>query len=638
MAKIELLAPAGNEESLVAAVEAGCDAVYLGLSSFNARSRAKNFHIEQVPSLLEYCHAKGVKVFITLNTLIKNNELTDLVKLLYKLVEAGPDAIIVQDFALFYLLQKLNYKHIHFSTQAGIHNSLGVKFAHDKGAERAILARELTLTEIEAASQVGETEIFIHGALCYSMSGACLFSSYLGGMSANRGKCKQPCRRAFNLTKKKKSHIFSLKDFELIDYLPQLVKAGVKSFKIEGRMKRADYVSQVVSAYRMALDDYSQVDQAKELLSNDYGRSKTQYFLGGDVSQSITQEPFAGIFLGYAKLRGNRLFFQTPLICQLGDKIKLYYGEEDSDTFTITKLVEDGLVEISEKLANNEKVAVYKVSSVDIKLPKITLTSSYLPNISNKDVRELLVRDNFIPKKMNKKNMYIRLKAIDDIANLPKLAYNTKFLIGLDTYGNKVDRLVKNVIWELPVFVPESDLEKTKSYLDKLNKMGYYDFAISHISQMYLLPAKVNILANENIYTMNDLAIKQVKEWGISSYILPLENDIPNLNHYSNKDGILPILFTPALFTSRMPVKQAFIKDNKNSYQIVRKGKLTYTYSLDKVCIFSFLKKLKDYNNFFLDLSTPNISPDEYSQIFEYFKKEENIPNTKKFNFKKGLW
>lgn len=638
MAKIELLAPAGSEESLVAAVEAACDAIYLGLANFNARSRAKNFQVQQVPQILEYCHQRQVKVYITLNTLIKNNEITDLVKMLYKLSSANPDAIIIQDLGLFYLLQKLNFKHIHFSTQAGIHNSLGVKFAQDKGAERSILARELTLTEIEKASQVGETEIFVHGALCYSLSGACLFSSYLGGMSANRGKCKQPCRRAFNLTKKKKSHLFSLKDLELIDYIPHLIKAGVKSLKIEGRMKRPDYVNQVVRAYRMALDNTEQVDRAKEILSKDFGRSKTLYFMGNQVSQAITQEPFAGIFLGYAKLRGNQLLFTSKPDVHAGDKLKLYYGEEDSNTFTVTKINADNSLEISEKLANNEKVAVYQVSSLEIKTSKISWGNTYLPNISKSQIKELTAIDNSHQKLRKGKRLFIRVKSIADIANLPKLAYQVKYLVSLDIFQQIPSNFHKQVIWELPLFIPENDLLKSKDLLKKLSDLGYHDFAISHISQIDLLPARVNILANENIYTMNDLAIKQIKEWGVSSYILPLENDIPNLNHYSYKDGIIPVFFTPALFTSRMPVKQACIKDNKNAYQILRKGKLTYTYSLDKVCIFSFLKKLKDFNNFFLDLSTPNISPDEYSQIFEYFKKEDNIPNTKKFNFKKGLW
>ena len=147
----------------------------------------------------------------------------------------------------------------HLSTQAGIHNSLGTTFATKVGVERSILARELTLSEIKACSQQGETEIFVHGALCYSLSGYCLFSSYLGGMSANRGKCKQPCRRAFNLTKRKKEHLFSLKDMELINYLPQLADAGVKSLKIEGRMKRPEYVEQVIRAYRLALEDRKSV-------------------------------------------------------------------------------------------------------------------------------------------------------------------------------------------------------------------------------------------------------------------------------------------------------------------------------------------------------------------------------------------
>lgn len=638
VSKIELLAPAGNEEALVTAVESACDAVYLGVSAFNARSRAKNFQVEQLPKIITFCHSKNVKVYVTLNTLIKNNEMSDLLKLAYKVVSANPDAIIIQDLSLFYILQKLDYRHIHFSTQAGIHNSIGVIFAIEKGAERAILARELTLAEVASAAQAGPTEIFIHGALCYSISGACLFSSYLGGMSANRGKCKQPCRRVFNLTKRKKEHLFSLKDLEAIDQLGELTRIGVKSLKIEGRMKRADYVSQVVKAYRLALDNPAERERAKEMLVNDFARSKTAYFLGGDVSDAITQQPFAGIFLAYAKVRANKIYFNSQVSSQLGDKIKVYYGEEDSDTYTITKILENNSIEISENLTNNDKVAVYKVSTLEEKPARMNFESDYLPNISKNKIRELTALENNKDYYHKGKTLFIRLGSLDDISSIPKNHHKVKYLLPLSELSANGNKIIKNVIWELPLFISEGDIKQHQESILSLYNTGYREFAISHISQLHLIPKRASVLANEHIYTLNDLAIKQIKEWGVSSYILPFENDIPNLNHYKHKDGIIPIFFTPALFTSRMPVKQGYIKDKKNSYLVARRGKLTYTYPHNPVAIFSFLRKLEDYSNYFLDFSTPNIEKEDFALIFQDLEKRKNPVNTSKFNFKKGLW
>ncbi len=638
MSEIELLAPAGSEESLIAAIEAGSNAVYLGLDGFNARSRAKNFKVEELSDIISYCHKRKVKVFVTLNTLIKNNELTNLIKLLFQIVFCQPDGIIIQDFSLLYLLQKLDYKHIHFSTQAGIHNSLGVSFAQKSGVERSILARELTLEEITKASQAGETEIFIHGALCYSLSGSCLFSSYLGGMSANRGKCKQPCRRAFNLTKRKKEHLFSLKDLELINFLPQLQEAGVKSLKIEGRMKRAEYVSQVVKAYRMALDKPSQLEEAKSSLENDFGRSKTAYFTGGKLVDSITNQPFAGIYLGEAKLRGNKLTFKDTTNCFFGDKVKLYLGEEDSETYSVTEIISQTEITISISLPNAEKVFVYKVSGQDERSFNHSFKKQYLPNISKSKIKELTTLDLSQNNKNKKETLYLRLAHIQDIEFIPKSSFQQIYLIPLAEFNKSNSRQQNNIYWELPLFIAEADLQKTRELLTTISQKGYKNFAISHISQLMLLANNANILTNEYIYSLNDLAIQQLKKWGIESYILPTENDIPNLNHYNFKDGIVPIFFTPALFSSRMPVKENSIKDNKNNYLVVRKGKLTLTYPTNPVCIFSFMNKLKDYNNFLIDLSTPNISPDDFTDIFTYFSKGVNTPNSSKFNYKKGLW
>ncbi len=644
--KIELLAPAGDKYSLLEAVESGCNAVYLGVESFNARDRAKNFKIEELQSISDYCHKHEVKVYLTLNTLIKNDELSDLIKLLYKLKYTNIDAIIFQDWGLFLLAKKLGFAALHASTQAGFHNSMGVNFANKQGIERTILARELTLDEIKEASKVGETEVFVHGALCYSLSGNCLFSSFLGGMSANRGKCKQPCRRVFNLTKRKKEHLFSLKDFQLIEYIPELISAGVASIKIEGRMKRAEYVQKVVSAYRQVIDDTSSISNSMSRLKDDYGRTKTSYFAGKDVSKAISEKPFAGIFLGDGEVIGNQLILIQENQVNVGDKIKIYQGEEDSQTYSVEDVQHEDInnaskiakIKFNGNLKRYQGIQVYKVSSGDIAKRQIKFTSVNMKNISNKDVKSLLS----VKSSCSKSDvLYIRVKSVQQINEIPRFKEKVHYIISIDNVylnDNTLKRLKQKLFIELADFIGEKELLGVKDKIDKLKALGLVNFAISHVSQLELFEKSDNVLANEKVYTMNDFAIKQLKQFGVNDYIYPYENDYPNFNNYKQQDGIIAMFYTPALFTSRMPVKERSIKDRTNQYIIKRVGRLTQTYPVKAVCIFSFRNKLTNYRKFLIDISTPNVASYDLIDIFNKFKQNKNIENTSKFNVKKGLW
>jgi putative protease len=273
----ELLLPAGSTEALYAAIEGGADAVYLGLDRFSARGRAKNFSHKAFPAACHLAHEKGVKVYLTLNTLIKNGELPELIGLIALAAASGADAIIVQDWGVFYIIKKYFPDiPVHASTQMAVHNSIGARMAARLGFARAVLARELMLPEIAAIAREKAValEVFAHGALCYSLSGHCLMSSWIGGMSANRGFCRQPCRRSYALgtgdgtdwgesAGEGESPFFNLRDLELIDYVSALQKAGARSLKIEGRMKPAEYVYITARAYRQVLDNPRTVHEAK---------------------------------------------------------------------------------------------------------------------------------------------------------------------------------------------------------------------------------------------------------------------------------------------------------------------------------------------------------------------------------------
>ena len=311
MKKIELLAPVGDFECLKAAVQNGADSVYFGANMFNARASAKNFDMQTLKEAIEYCNLRNVKSHLTLNILIKNNEFEDAVLLAKKAYEFGVDSIIVQDFGLAkFLIEHFPYMSIHASTQMSVHNLEGALELHDLGFKHVVLARQLAINEIEYICKNCnlETEVFIHGALCISYSGQCLFSSLVGGRSANRGKCAGPCRLPYELVAENaetkegfisklsgrkdkvidKGYLLSTKDLCGLSYIPRLINAGVTSLKIEGRMKTPEYVATVTKVYRKYID-LSYSDEEYKINEQDL-KELMQVFNRGGFSEGHLNE------------------------------------------------------------------------------------------------------------------------------------------------------------------------------------------------------------------------------------------------------------------------------------------------------------------------------------------------------------
>lgn len=258
--KVELLAPAGNAEAFYGAIHAGADAIYLGGSRFGARAYAENFSEEELIACIRYAHLFGRKVYLTVNTLVKESEFSELYGYLSPYYQAGLDGVIIQDMGVFsYLKEHFPGMELHGSTQMTITGEYGAAFLKEQGACRVVPARELSLTEIRQIKEVTglEIECFIHGAMCYCYSGQCLFSSILGGRSGNRGRCAQPCRLPYTTgNHPKECYPLSLKDMCTIESIPQLLEAGIDSFKIEGRMKKPEYAAGVTAVYRKYIDNY----------------------------------------------------------------------------------------------------------------------------------------------------------------------------------------------------------------------------------------------------------------------------------------------------------------------------------------------------------------------------------------------
>src|SRR3984957_7048544 len=261
----ELLAPAGDWECAKAAVENGADAIYFGLDRFNARMRADNFTATDLPRLMDYLHRRGVKGYVTFNTLVFADEMAEAEQYLRTLISAGVDAAIVQDVGICRLIRQLSPDFpIHASTQMTVTSAVGVEFVRELGCSLVVLARECSIKEIGQISSAVELplEVFVHGALCVAYSGQCLTSEALGGRSANRGECAQACRMPYELISDgqlvplgDRRYLLSPQDLAGLEVLPDLVRAGVASLKIEGRLKSPEYVANITQVYRRALDN-----------------------------------------------------------------------------------------------------------------------------------------------------------------------------------------------------------------------------------------------------------------------------------------------------------------------------------------------------------------------------------------------
>ena len=379
MKKPEILAPAGNFEKLRSAVAFGADAVYLAGVSFGMRSAAGNFTAEEIPLAVKYCHERGVKIYITVNTMPRTGEYPRLEQHLRMLAEAGVDALIISDLGVFMTAKEVVPEMtLHISTQASVVSARTCTEWYKLGASRVILARELTLEEIiEIRAQIPkelELEAFVHGSMCVAYSGRCLLSNYITGRDANRGACAQPCRWEYKIAELEEvkregerlvmieeggdTFTFSSRDLCMIEHIPDLVRSGLSCLKIEGRMKSACYVGAVTNAYRMAIDSYFSDPEGytfdpkwlDELESVCHRQYATGFFYGETMDTAnicdspgyIKEQAALGVCLGYDSERGLALFMQKNKF-SLGERVELLVPGKTAIAFTPDKIYgEDG--------------------------------------------------------------------------------------------------------------------------------------------------------------------------------------------------------------------------------------------------------------------------------------------------------
>ena len=621
---VELLAPAGNIESLDAAIGEGADAVYLGLKSFNARLRTSNFAWNQFEAAVDALHKRNKKIYVTVNTVSEEKETERLYRFLSYLHEVGPDALIVQDYAIMRMCQEFfPDMELHASTQMNVESSSAVRLLQKNGIKRVVLARELGLEEIKKIkNETGaELEVFVHGALCVSESGLCLFSSFLGGKSANRGMCTQACRRFYTAQVPggiKQGYYFSPCDLQLIDKIPDLIEAGVNSFKIEGRMKSAEYVGSVVSAYRYVIDHYKEdkkgaIAAGKRMLASDFARSKTSYWYNfSDYEESVknvaskilnpNQAGGTGIYLG--KIAGTKPAskelinaFRENNVSSEQNRIQMAYlkgGSYEPDPGDSIRLhKKDDTGRVSHKIRSVEIEENSEKRWIDIPSGFSIGDEVYLLQIKTGSKRYSRVLPNDIGKyrkqpkdeilpildvtPVQKKELsyfpdgiYVQLSSISDIfvaqgINPVRIIieYNSETSFDLLNHKTVLPFSKKQIYISLDPFCSAACEDKLIQELDILIKDGFSNFVVNNIAHIQILKSKnVNLIAGPYLYTFNRWAVSWLENQNIGAFIMPYENSRRNLEATFDANVrsrvLIPIFAYPALFRMRFMLPEDY--------------------------------------------------------------------------------
>ncbi|BAZ99748.1 U32 family peptidase [Methanothermobacter sp. EMTCatA1] len=406
----ELLAPAGSPDTFRVALNAGADAVYLSGKDFGARYYAENFSLREIREAVDYAHLHDRRVYVTLNTLIRDSETQRVSDYLQELHAAGADAVIIQDPALLFLREELSIDiPLHASTQMTVHNMAGIRWAEEMGLERVILARELSVDEIrDITSRAGvDIEVFIHGALCYSYSGQCLLSSFIGGRSGNRGRCAQPCRKKYELIQLKperrvislpSKYLLSTRDLSAYMHLDRLVDAGVRSLKIEGRMRSAEYVATTVSVYRRALDKIKKGGwrpsrREFERLKLTFNRTLTGSHLAGEDFMGREYPGDRGLPIGYVeKYSGGRALIRltSETVPERGDG--LFFQGNGMGVRLGDHLLDGGILSIPSKPVTPGS-RVYLTGRRELQKLTERLRSSHPPHLWDVELRFIATED-----------------------------------------------------------------------------------------------------------------------------------------------------------------------------------------------------------------------------------------------------
>ncbi len=620
----ELLAPAGNLEILKGVIESGADAVYVGGSMFGARAYANNFTEEELLEAIDFAHLRGVKVYLTVNTLIKNSEFSKLYDYLLVYYKRGLDAVIVQDIGVVKAIHEyFPSMEIHTSTQMTVTGADGVRFLSQFGVTRVVMAREVSLAEMKRIhEETGmELEAFVHGALCYSYSGQCLFSSILGGRSGNRGRCAQPCRLPYTVEGKKDEYILSLKDMCGIKALDKLHDAGVYSLKIEGRMKQLEYACGVVKYYR------SYIDSKKPVSDADYDRIKAlgnrcgftdRYYFDHNGSDMVTYvKPNFVSNAEEPSPEKRKLSIEGELVLREGEPGSLTVKRGDVTYKASIEPVSAALKAPLDKKAAIDRIN--KTGDTDFEFSHIKAQigeNVFVPNGALNKLRRDAISglcDKLLKKYYRDDARYVD---ISSLSKLPEHAIKSDaahetindytticscmtraqldtlisyecfdvFYLDFDMYDRKtliqqfaddvksLTKRNKKVYLMLPTILRADSSDYFVSIAKELDKVSFEGFVVKNYEELYLrenLFTGKKIILDHNMYTFNDVSKSAFFEHGVSGDTVPLELNSREIMHRNNTGSQMIVYGYYPLMTTANCV-------HKNTKGCDKKQKLIY--------------------------------------------------------------
>lgn len=586
----ELLAPAGSLEILKGVIESGADAVYVGGSMFGARAYANNFTEEELLEAIDFAHLRGVKVYLTVNTLIKNSEFSKLYDYLLPYYKRGLDAVIVQDIGVVKAIHEyFPSMEIHTSTQMTVTGADGVRFLSQFGVTRVVMAREVSLAEMKRIhEETGmELEAFVHGALCYSYSGQCLFSSILGGRSGNRGRCAQPCRLPYTVEGKKDEYILSLKDMCGIKALDKLHDAGVYSLKIEGRMKQLEYACGVVKYYR------SYIDSKKPVSDADYDRIKAlgnrcgftdRYYFDHNGSDMVTYvKPNFVSNAAEPSPEKRKLSIEGELVLREGEPGSLTVKRGDVTYKASIEPVSAALKAPLDKKAAIDRIN--KTGDTDFEFSHIKAQigeNVFVPNGALNKLRRDAISglcDKLLKKYYRNDARYADMsrltalpehvvksdaahdEAINDYTTICSCMTRAQldtligyecfdvFYLDFDMYDRKtliqqfaddvkcLTKRNKKVYLMLPTIFRADSSDYFVSIAKELDKVSFEGFVVKNYEELYLtenLFTDKKIILDHNMYTFNDVSKSAFFEHGVSGDTVPLELNSKEIMHRNN--------------------------------------------------------------------------------------------------------
>lgn len=586
----ELLAPAGNLEIFKGVIESGADAVYVGGSMFGARAYANNFTEEELLEAIDFAHLRGVKVYLTVNTLIKNSEFSKLYDYLLVYYKRGLDAVIVQDIGVVKAIHEyFPSMEIHTSTQMTVTGADGVRFLSQFGVTRVVMAREVSLAEMKRIhEETGmELEAFVHGALCYSYSGQCLFSSILGGRSGNRGRCAQPCRLPYTVEGKKDEYILSLKDMCGIKALDKLHDAGVYSLKIEGRMKQLEYACGVVKYYR------SYIDSMKPVSDADYDRIKAlgnrcgftdRYYFDHNGSDMVTYvKPNFVSNAAEPSPEKRKLSIEGELVLREGEPGSLTVKRGDVTYKALIEPVSAALKAPLDKKAAIDRIN--KTGDTDFEFSHIKAQigeNVFVPNGALNKLRRDAISglcDKLLKKYYRNDARYADMsrltalpehvvksdaahdEAINDYTTICSCMTRAQldtlisydcfdvFYLDFDMYDRKtliqqfaddvkcLTKRNKKVYLMLPTIFRADSSDYFVSIAKELDKVSFDGFVVKNYEELYLtenLFTGRKVILDHNMYTFNDVSKSAFFEHGVSGDTVPLELNSREIMHRNN--------------------------------------------------------------------------------------------------------